>query len=286
MQTLYIDVFFFVNFTVDILAASMAAKFAKIKTTTPRIVLSSALGAVVAIVDLLFFDSLVPSLILSIVYLLFVGVIVARGARSFRRLRFILLYILSQALIGGAVYSSYSLLDRFIGEESPSGGGAENRSALIFSLLILLSIGVFKLMVLLFSNLSNERTVRMRITVADRSAEAEALVDTGNLVKDPMNMNPVLFIKPAFAELILPDKVIMLREIDSLGADYRKRIRLIPVTRGGETHVMTGVRADSVTAYGRWGGRELSVTLAIDKEGGTYGGYELLLPSAALEDVV
>ncbi|MBR2343410.1 MAG: sigma-E processing peptidase SpoIIGA [Clostridia bacterium] len=286
MQTLYVDVFFLVNFTVDILAAHIALRFSKIRGSVRRIVAISALGALVALADVLFIEALFISLLLSVLYLFLAGRLITGQARFFRRLRFVVIYVISEVVIGGTVYSAYSLLDRYIGEEGFSAVGAENRSALVFSLIILLSIGVFKLMILLFSNLSNEKTVHISISVAERCAEADALVDTGNLVKDPMNMYPVLFVKPSFAERLLPENVITLHNIDALDSDYRKRIRLIPVSRGGETHVMTGVRADRVTAIGGWGKSELEVTIAIDKEGGSYGGYELLLPSAALEDVV
>ena len=65
-----------------------------------------------------------------------------------------------------------------------------------------------------------------------------------------------------------------------MNVDYKKRIRLIPVSRGGETHVMTGIRPDNVTVKCKDGERSVKLTVVIDKEGGTYGGYEILAPSA------
>jgi len=65
----------------------------------------------------------------------------------------------------------------------------------------------------------------------------------------------------------------------------RKRIRLVPVTRGQQTHVLTGMRVDPVQVFGKNGSEEIAVTVAIDKEGGNYGGYSALMPSAAINDV-
>jgi hypothetical protein len=85
-----------------------------------------------------------------------------------------------------------------------------------------------------------------RSKLEDKSLEVDALIDTGNLVKDPMNMNPVIFLKRSCAENIIPSAIIDLTDVDSLSSDYRKRIRLIPVTRKDQTHVMTGIRVDKV----------------------------------------
>ena len=76
-----------------------------------------------------------------------------------------------------------------------------------------------------------------------------------------------------------------LTDIDLLDDDYRKRIRLIPVTRLGSTHIVTGVRADSVTVSNGKRCEEVSFTVGIDNEEGTYGGYEVLAPYAAMKNV-
>lgn len=286
METLYVDVYFLVNFTVNLLAAHFAAKMTRITSSLVRLSGIAAIGGVLATLLVLFFDRFLPSALLSVAFLIVSGFLVSGTVRFFRRLRFLLLFVISEMVIGGIVFSAYSLLDQYVGEKISEVGGEENRRALIFALLILLSIGVFKFMMLLFSSLESEKSVLVKITVGDKSISAEALVDSGNLVKDPMNMSPVLFIKPAFARKILPENVISLSEIDSLERAYRKRIRLIPVTRAGSTHVMTGVRADSVCICTDGIERSVDLTLAIDKEEGTFGGYELLLPSAVIDDVV
>ena len=108
------------------------------------------------------------------------------------------------------------------------------------------------------------------------------MIDTGNLVKDPMNMNPVIFIKKTLAEKILPIEVIELSHLDSLTPDFRKRIRLVPVTQNSQTHVMTGVRVDRVMVFNGNSKEAIDATIVIDKEEGTYGGYYALAPYVAV----
>ena len=73
-----------------------------------------------------------------------------------------------------------------------------------------------------------------------------------------------------------------LSDIDSLNPNFRKRIRLIPVTRNSETHVMTGVRVDKVVICNEKRREEINATIVIDKEEGTFGGYYALAPYVAV----
>jgi stage II sporulation protein GA (sporulation sigma-E factor processing peptidase) len=187
--------------------------------------------------------------------------------------------------IGGGVYYGYLLLERYLSQYFTDDiGGAERRDIIILSTLILFVIGVLKLLIMLFGMERHIKSVRVKIEIADRSIEVDALVDSGNLVRDPMSMNPVLFVKRNLAGKLLPINIIELTNIDDLECSLRKRIRLIPVTKNGNTHVMTGVRTDRVAILGADGEDEVRVTLAIDKEEGSYGGYEALLPVAVVED--
>ena len=84
----------------------------------------------------------------------------------------------------------------------------------------------------------------------------------------------------------MPENIINLSDPDNIEKNARKRIRLIPISRGGATHVLTGVKPDSVKVLKDGKCEEIKVTLAIDKEGGTFGGFGALMPAAALDDVV
>ena len=141
------------------------------------------------------------------------------------------------------------------------------------------------MLVSFFSNVESEGSAQVEISFLENTAVVSAFIDSGNLAIDPMDMSPILLIKKDLAKSILPENIIELCNIDSLDRNVKKRIRLIPVSRGGETHVLVGVKADAVRLIGDGGPEELRVTLAIDKEGGDFGGYKALMPSAALGNV-
>ena len=126
----------------------------------------------------------------------------------------------------------------------------------------------------------------LEICFLGQAVRTEALVDSGNLAIDPMDMRPVMLLKRRLAEEFLPQGVLHLSDPDLLDRDIRRRIRLIPVSRGGVTHVLVGVRADKVSVISDEGEQEVSVTLAIDREEGSFGGFDALMPSAALDYVI
>lgn len=285
LKTLYIDVYFLINFTIDILAIFIAAKLSSIRARMLRVIVSSAFGAFLAIVNL-FAEKNFLRFVFAAIFVLLMSLYVCAGVSIKRRAKFIALFYFSSFVISGAVTYVYEILDKYLIGFFEEAEVMENRSALIVSLVILLAIGVLRILIMVFNNSINEKSARIYFKVADKTLELDALVDSGNLVKDPMNMNPVLFLKKIAASSIFPTEVIELSDIDNLENSYRKRIRLIPVTRNGETHVMTGVRVDEVAIYNNDGKREaINATIVIDKEGGTFGGFEALVPYAAVKNV-
>ena len=281
MKTVYIDVYFMINFTVDILAIFIALRMIHAKVNIRRLIICGLLGACLATVEL-FIKNTILNIGLASIFVLLITYISSRGVSLARRIRFIISFYIASFLIGGAVNFLYGILDKYLDDVLKDFSGTTNRKALVFSLIILLIIGVLRLFIMMFSDSINKKSTRLMIRLEDKTLEVDALIDTGNLVKDPMNMNPVIFLKRNCAENIIPRSIIDLSDVDSLSADYRKRIRLIPVTRKDQTHVMTGVRVDKVVICNDKKREEIDATIVIDKEDGTYGGYHALAPYVAV----
>ena len=142
------------------------------------------------------------------------------------------------------------------------------------------------MLVSFFSNIESEGSAELEITFLGQTKTISAFIDSGNFAKDPMDLSPVILIKKEVAKSILPENIIELSNIDRLDRCVKKRIRLIPITRGESTHVLVGVKPDAVKIKSKGKCEELRVTLAIDKEGGSYGGYMALMPSAALDNAL
>ena len=287
MRTLYIDVYFLINYTVDILSLYFAAMFSKTPTTTRRLIISSLLGALVAVIAVFLPEIPIVKFCIATLGLLLMGYIAPKPMKLRRKIKFILSFLIFTALTGGAVTFIWDLFDKYAKNIfTEVSGGAVNRKMLVLSIILLLSIGVFKMIISFFSNNESEGSVDLEITFLENTAKVSAFIDSGNLAVDPMDMSPVLLIKEDVAKNILPENIIDLCDIDSLDRKVKKRIRLIPVSRGGATHVLVGVKADGVCVINGENKEEVKVTLAVDKEGGSFGGYGALMPSAALDNAI
>ena len=286
LKTLYIDVYFLINFTVDVLSLYFAARFSKVPTTTKRLIVSSVIGAFIAVLVLFLPEISLLKLVVATIGLLVMGFLAPKPMRIRRRLKFVFAFLMFEALVGGGVTFIWNIFDTYLADFFKSAyGGAVNRKMIVLSIIVLISIGVFKMLISFFSNSQSEGSVDVEISFLNNTVVVSAFIDSGNLVVDPMDLKPVLLIKKNIADAILPNNIIELSNIDELDKKTKKRIRLIPVTRGGATHVLVGVKADEVKLVNSNGCEEIDVTIAIDKEEGSFGGFDALMPSAALENV-
>ena len=284
MQTLYIDVYFLINFTVDLLALYFAVSIVKLPTTLARLLISSAIGAATAILNLFIGIEWLGYLILLIGFLSMI-MLSTKRVTLYRRFKLAFCFSMLEMLLGGAVYFVYGFLDQHIGYGDQPLGGSEHRGLLILAILVLLSIGVFKCLVSLFSFAAGSETVEVELRSCGRRLVAEALVDSGNLAKDPFDMRAVMLVSEEIAGRLLGE-VPCLDGLDQRDGNLIGRIRLIPVSFGKERRLLLGFRPDAVYVITSRGREEIDVIVAIDKEGGKYGGTGILMPAVAVRDVI
>ena len=284
MRTVYLDIYFLINLSVDVLACYLCTKLLRIRASVRRLLLVGVAGGLLASCAVIL-ESVWIDIFGGVLFYFISSVLIARGASLYRRLCFSVYLLVVSTTLGGAVFLFYGMLenvrDKIFADVSSS---PENKRAIILALSILIIIGAFRLFMLFFSDNGVCESARLGVKIGEIYFECEALVDSGNLVKDPMSLCPVMFIKKSTAEKYLPKELTELTSVDSLDRMLQKRIRLIPMTVGGKTRVAVGLRTDYVKHL--QSGEELELTVAIDKEEGSFGGYCGLVPAVALKNCV
>lgn len=286
MPTLYIDIYFLINFTVDILAFYFAALFAKVRVGVKGLVFSGIVGGLFAclvvvlnIQGVLFFLMLAFS---ATVMTLAVSI----GVSFIRKLKLFSAFLVFETLLGGSVLLFYNMLSEFLLPLiSSTAFGAENKKILILSMLVLLSIGFIRLLFFLFGGSLSEKNADVEITLFDKSKRVSALVDTGNLLVDPMTLTPVIIVK-AYSLDSLDIGELKETTLDGCGFEFKKRIRIIPISGIKENRILYGIKPDRVCVYVKSKKAEVSAVIAIDNEKGTFGGYDALIPASILEGVI
>ncbi len=284
MKTLYIDIYFLINFTVDLISLHFAAMLSHTRSENKRLLISALLGAISSCVCVLI-DLPIVTLFLFVVTVVFASAFCCKETSVKGHTVFGISLIILLSLVGGLVSFVWNLLEDAFSDFLIEGD-VVNRKMLFFALIALLSIGVFKMLITVMNTGKIETRIELEISFLNNTCHTEALIDTGNLAIDPLSMKPVLIIKKELARKFISEDIIDLKDVDSLDKRIKKRIRLIPLTKGGVTHVYIGFVPNGVKLYRNGKIYSADVTVAIDKEGGDFGGFLALMPYSAASNAI
>lgn len=279
MKTLYIDVYFLLNFTVDLLSIYFASKIIKVKIKNINLLLISVIGASYSVIEVLLSKRLIIDLVLFVFATFLVFVSMGRRISFFRKLKVYVCFMVMMALIGGAVYFFYSLLSRYF-EYQPTSE-PQNRKLLVMSVIIIVSFSIIKLVSTIISKTKSEKNVSVAIKFKQRRIECDALVDTGNLLVDPIDSTPVMLITQSLADRIIPEGIP--QDIHSISEGLKRYVRIIPIRRGKENKIYIGFLPDYVEVKAKKKWESIKLIFVVDKDAIDFGGYNALAPASVLE---
>ncbi len=290
MKTLYIDIYFLINFTIDMLALYFSLIFLSIPSGLARIITTSLLGALFASALIFLPQSAIIESTFLVLLLLSVAFVAAKGVSLSRRIKLTAAFLVFEMLIAGGVQLLYNTLDKYLSSFIKEGlSEVNNRRLILLAITVLFVIVILKLILKVFESRLYGGCAEVELAFLGRNITIDSLCDTGNLVKDPMDNSAVFFVKKSILKPLFPeieDKAFEALPSEKLAAlpDVKRRIRMIPVNKGGKTKLYIGIKPDSINIKSKNGNEGANLTVAIDDEGGTYGGHFGLLPSAAIGD--
>ena len=145
----------------------------------------------------------------------------------------------------------------------------------ILNILILMVYGILRLTLIVFGNSSTEKNASLKIVINKEELLTDGLVDSGNLLCDPMDSSPVIVVKREVIASVTGSSIITENE------KLKPRIRLIPAKSIIGEKILIGIRCDYVLINER---KFENTVIAVDEEEeGTFGGYSALVPSYFVE---
>lgn len=193
-MTLYVDVLFAINFSMDFLTLFICSIILHKKIYRTRILISSAIGGIYSLVDMLI------NMPFAIKVIICVGIsilmcIIAFKDRSFKGfLAFFVMYWGVGTALGGIMSLLYSFLNRILAEyiadysyENAYNGA---RFLVIASISAIISIIFSKF----FSQKKVVSTVNVLISFKESCFKFTGLCDSGNVLTEPISGNPVILI--------------------------------------------------------------------------------------------
>ena len=220
---IYLDLVLIINFLIDFILLFGTSKLLKKTTSLKRLILGSIIGSLSLIfifIDLNTIGLLIYKIIISILIIL-----ITFGQKDFKK-NITYFYILS-IILGGTLY----LLDITFTYKSTGLVFIKNAYFLNFILIIIASPIIITLYIKEYKNykLTITNKYKVQIEINNEKYILEAILDTGNNLKDPYKKRPIILIdtqvnyarkRPIYVpykalntegviQCILPDKVII-----------------------------------------------------------------------------
>ena len=226
----------------------------KIKPKAVRIIISSAIGAIYAIAtyitEISIYTSIITKIILSII-MVYVGFNPQNMKNMWKQ---VLIFYLTSFIFGGvALYLIYFIKPQdvfikngiFVGEYVLK---AIFLGGIIAYIVIKISIKIIKTKIN-----AKDMYCNIKIKLEDKEIKTKAMIDTGNLAKEPITNTPVVIVESSLLEEILPKNIlnnidnILAGKIENIEQNYISRLRCIPFSSlGKQNGMMLGIKADEI----------------------------------------
>ena len=252
--TIYIDIVFLENLIMNSIIIYATSIILKIKPKLIRVVISSAIGSIYAIItyvtELSIYTSIISKGILAIVM-----VYIAFNPQNMKNMwKQLLIFYLTSFVFGGvALYLIYFIKpqDVFIKNGIFVGDYALKAiflGAIIAFIIIKISIKFIKTKIN-----AKDMFCKIRIKLNGKEIETKAMIDTGNLAKEPITNTPVVIVESSLLEKILPKEIlnsidnILAGKLDGVKEEYISRLRCIPFSSlGKQNGMLLGIKADEI----------------------------------------
>lgn len=293
-QTVYLDLLFLINFSMDFLCFYLSSKILSVPMSTGRAVAASVIGGVYADAALFlpFGNLICLACDLCACAVMCAAAYAKRGGWRDVPFYTIVYFAVSMAL-GGAMTAIFNLLNNAGVADmlSPEGSG-DGISAWLFALIAAISAVITLLGGRFFKRRSSIRTAQIEVSYEGVTKKLDAFVDSGNLLRDPISGKPCIVVNAASLSDVFPKELLKLSDssrlkISSLAdvsATNAKRVRLIPSRTAGSESILLGVSADAVRiiTQDRPNAYDVDAMIVISSFGKAAEGKDALLPAELL----
>lgn len=257
-MTVYIDIIFIENLFMNYIILLATGIISKIKINHFKLILSSAIGATYSVISFLPQIKKEAGIVIKILLSVFL-ILIAYTPKKIKKLitELLIFYLTSFAFGGCAFFLIYVIKPEKV--FSLEGVLIENYP---IKIAMLGGIVGFYIIIYSFKNIKskiNRQDIfcNIEIVINNKKDVFKMMIDTGNMLKDPISKEPVIVIEAEKLEKIIP-KLVIENISEILGGDekeilrnlpeeYSSKFRIIPFSSIGKKHGMIlGIRADNI----------------------------------------
>lgn len=278
LTDVYIDLYFLVNASMDLLCLAMTAAILHRPARRWRLLLAALLGGLWAVFTLLSGISGALGVLLDLLFAVILAAVAfsEKHGKASRLLQNAGAFALLSALLGGLMTVLYRFLNRLeLPLEALQGDGL---STWMFAVLAAVA-GVFTLRGgRLFRRSAAIRDVNLEVTVDGKTAVLHALVDSGNLLCDPLSGRSVALADPASLAPALPPGLLhALEHPEDAPPEYARRVRLIPARTATGEGMLAAFAPDRLLVITKTERLSTNDLIALSPLGGAAAGFDALI---------
>lgn len=241
--TVYGDVLFVINFSMDLLSLFISGKILGLERKKGLLAISAALGGVYGVCALMI-RSTALSIVLNVAIYIIMCLIAypKTSRRAFIKVCF-LFYVIS-LLCGGAVTSCYSLFDMIFDSVITNNNDTDTGHIPLWVFCIFAAVCAILSFVTgkLFADKKDMRYVTFSVTINGITHQMRALCDSGNLLKEPISGTPVIVASGEWFK----NATGLCGDCLSYAPDMRLKLRYIPTSTATGEKLLTGILPDRI----------------------------------------
>ena len=253
----YIDIVLIENIFMNYIILFATATINKTEIRLIRIFLASLLGGIYAVVSYISELELYKTLALKILLSLAMVYIALKPESIKRCLKQLLIFYLTSFTFGG---TAFALLYFVKPSEILMKNGVYIGSYPL-KIAILGGIVGFVILVVAFKFAkgrmnSKNMYCKIEIQLQQKIVDSIAMIDSGNLLKEPISGNPVIIVETSILKNILPNQIlentqeIIEGKTENIPIEYASKLRVIPFTSLGMPNgMLLGIKSDQITIY-------------------------------------
>ncbi len=240
-MTIYLDIVFLENALMNYIILYATGFVQKRKMKNFKLIISSVLGALYAIISYLKIIPIYSTLFMKILLSVIMIYVAFNNENAKQLLKNLLLFYLASFVIGGCALAMLYMI-------SPKRVSFQNGVLVgTYPMKITLIAGLVGFFIIQYSFSLNKRQMKIKdllceleIVVNNKKVKMKGYIDSGNTLKDPISKKPVIIVeKEVMQEIIDVNKLI--------GGDENLKIRLIPFKSiGKQNGMLIGIRPEYV----------------------------------------
>ncbi len=260
-MTVYLDIIFLENIVINYILLYVTGVISKSQIIQRRLLLGALFGATYSIIYYLFKLKIYSSFITKIVLSIVIIYVSFNSSNLKDLLKKVLLFYLASFVFGGATIAIiYMVNSQNITILNGVLVGNYTIKTILIGIIIAYFTVIFAFKIIKSKISKNDLICEILVTLNNKKIKTKALIDTGNLLKEPITNLPVVVMEHTLLYDVMPKDILNNTE-KILGGDfseiqenikdeYSLKLKVIPFSSlGKQNGMLLGIKGEDLTVY-------------------------------------